>query len=69
LLGNLNKARLTQESHPDCQRESKEPLIRANVAGGSLASDVLLASRQSQDETPFAIAVDGFTTDATRELL
>src|SRR5690606_31811793 len=44
-------------------------LVGADVAGGALATDVLLARRECEHEPALTVLVHGFAADAPRQLL
>ncbi len=52
----------------DGEGEGAEAGIGADVAGGLLAADVLLASGEGQHETALAVGIDGLAAEPTGHL-
>ena len=58
-LGHRPHALRAHRRQVDRRPQGQQPLVRADVAGGLLAADVLLAGLQGQDPAALAAAIDG----------
>ena len=65
-VGGFFQALRAEQGEVDRGAEGEQALVRADVARGLFAADVLLAGLQREDEAAFAAAVDGFAGDAAR---
>ena len=68
LARSLGKALRTHGGEIDARRQRAQRLVRADVAAGLLAADVLLARLQRQDKTALAARIDRLADDTARQL-
>src|SRR5580692_5394637 len=68
LLGDLDEAFSPEETCANRDREGAESVVRADVARGSLAPDVLLTRRERQHVAALPVLVDGLAAEPTGDL-
>ncbi len=64
--GKLGEAFFAEQAEIDKGGKGTEALVGANVRDGLFASDVLLASLESQNETGSSLEIDGSTDNSAR---
>src|SRR5215472_19097609 len=68
LLSQFLQSHFAVDSHKNVDHQRDQRLICADIRGGLLAPDVLLARGEREHESAFALLVDGLTHEASRHL-
>src|ERR1700730_14041192 len=68
MRGDPRQARLAEQRHVDREGERTQARVGADIGGGLLAPDVLLACGKGEHEATTPIAVDRFAAQPTRHL-